>query len=112
VHTGVISDRLPVGELRIADIYDPLVRDLTDQLGWRRAKDAAAMRPADGELDHEIALARMTSCHVHDRRAARLDREVGLHRGKRYRGGGRGARYHAQIDANGRRRPFLTGRLC
>jgi hypothetical protein len=55
-----------------------------------------------------VAFAGMTAGHVDACLAASVDRDVSLHRWRRYRRGGHRARDHAQIDAHGRAWPLLA----
>jgi len=58
---GVVTDRLPGGQLRIADSQHPLGWNLADQLGRRHTQHAPTVRATHRELHHQIALPRMVA---------------------------------------------------
>jgi hypothetical protein len=108
----VVADGLPVGQLRIAHGHHPLGRNLADQLGRRRADQASTMGAAHRELNHQVALSRVSTLHVQLRPRGRRDLDVRLH------GRGRGWRacdlscHHAQVDPAGRPRLIRRRGLC
>jgi hypothetical protein len=84
---GIVADRFPVGQLRVADHVHPFVGHLADQVGRCRAAQASAVRPAHRELDDEIAFAGMPTRDAQAGREVRSDHDRGFHRRHRRRNG-------------------------